>query len=293
MTGVAPSGANDLSIYVKSRGGSPWLPYGAPSGLPFFLLLLLLILPTPTHPLGEFTPATARSAGMGDAYVGLASGAEAVAWNPGGVPMGARVSTAIGYDQPFQMRVLEQATGLAAVTIGRIGVGVLRRDSRVPGVTESTSGAVVGVRVGRVGVGIGVRAVRFGTAGRSPRSWVAFDLGLHAAGETVRVGMTGRNVTGNAIDVLSQGGAIGVAVSWGPTTVTVDVQKEAGTETGGGVGLERAVSRSGWIRFGIGGYPERLTLGVGVRRGGLSFDYGILYHTILGFSHRASLGFGR
>lgn len=259
----------------------PWLTTVAAS--------LLLLLPTPTHAIGEFLPVGGRSAGMGDAYTALADGAEGLFWNPAAVATSG-INAVAGYDLPFQIADLETAMGSAAIGIGRFGVGVTHHGSRIG---TSQSGLLVGMRVKDIGAGVRIRQIQHRVDETRSRQWVVWDLGVLVGGDGIYVGMVGFNAGGKRTGILGHGGAVGLAVTRAATTVTIDVQKEAGTPTGGGVGLELDVHPSVKFRLGIGGYPERITLGLGVLRAGAVIDYGISYHTVLGSSHRASIGFRR
>jgi hypothetical protein len=253
-------------------------------------LLLFLSIPSTTHAIGEFIPSGGHSAGMGDAFVALAHGAEGLFWNPGAVSMGDGLSAAAGYDRPFGISELETVSGAGRVRFGRIAAGITHQGAAEIG--ESSTGAIVGVRVKEVGVGVQVRHVRYDL--NVGHSWTVFDLGVVIESKTgIRVGMVGWNAGGSHTGILGHGGMIGVAVTRSGNTITVDVQKEVGTPTGGGVGIEWQVHRDVAIRIGVGGHPERMTLGMGVTQMGATFDYGILYHTVLGLSHRASMSVSR
>jgi hypothetical protein len=127
-----------------------------------------------------------------------------------------------------------------------------------------------------------------------PRQWAVFDLGVLIVSPTgIGVGLVGLNVGGTKTGILGQVGMVGLAVTREATTVTIDIQKEAGTATGRAAGVEDRLNKRARIRLGIGGHPERLTLGFGVLSVGAEIDYGILYHTVLGLSHRLSVSYSR
>jgi len=231
---------------------------------------------------------------MGDAYVGLAAGGEGVFWNPGSVAMGRRISAMVGYDRPFGLSEFDTVSGASALRIGVVGIGLQYQGMQASALMETTSGLVLGLRVNAVGTGLRFRSVQAQVSGRAPRQWVVADLSVLIVSSTgVQVGLVGHNVTGKKVGVLGQGGMGGLGVTWGTTTIALDVQKEAGTPTGSAFGIEFRPSEIGRIRFGVGGHPERLTMGLGVRKSGAEFDYGIWYHTVLGLSHRMSISFTR
>lgn len=246
------------------------------------------------HALGEFAPAGARSAGMGDAYVGLAEGAEGLLWNPGSVSMGKMRSALVSYDRPFGIPELESVAAAFVIRHGRAALGVHHQGFHAATFSEVSNSLVTGWRVRHVGVGLRLRFIQTRAGRGAGHDWLVFDLGLRIDNSKgIGVGMVGWNVGGTKTGILGQGGMVGLAVTKASTTLTVDVQKEAGTATGGAVGVEFRVSASGRIRLGVGGHPERLTLGVGVRKTWMEIDYGILYHTVLGFTHRVSVAFSR
>jgi len=200
----------------------------------------------------------------------------------GAVAIGDGVSSLAGYERPFGLRELETVSGVGSLRFGRVGVGVSYQGSQV---AESESAVTAGIRVKEVGVGVRVRQVQY-----ADRRWPVFDLGLLIVGRNgIPVGLVGRNTGGSQTGILGHGGMVGMSVTRDRMTFAIDVQKEAGTPTGGAVGLEIRVSAIAAIRAGVGGYPERLTLGLGVRCGLAEIDYGILYHTVLGFSHRVAI----
>ena len=182
----------------------------------------------------------------------------------------------VGYDRPFGLSELDTVSGASALRIGRVGIGVQYQGMQASALMETTSGLALGLRVNAVGTGLRFRSGLAQVSGRAPRQWVVADLGV------LIVSSTGIQV-----------GLVGLAVTWGTTTIILDIQKEAGTPTGSAFGIEFRSSEIGRIRFGVGGHPERLTMGLGVRMTGAEFDYGILYHTVLGLSHRVSLSFTR
>ena len=262
--------------------------------LKWSLLVLVTLEPSPTHALGEFIPAGARSAGMGDAYVGLAEGAEGLLWNPGSVSMGGIQSAMVSYYQPFGIPELESVAAAFVIRYGSGALGIQHQGLTTTTFSEASNSLVAGWRVAGVGAGLRMRFIQTRASGRVGHDWVVFDLGLLIrSSRGIGVGMVGWNIGGTKTAILGQGGMVGLAVTRATTTLTVDVQKEAGTATGGAVGVAIQVSTFGQIRLGVGGHPERLTLGVGVRKAGAEIDYGILFHTVLGFTHRASVAFSR
>jgi hypothetical protein len=280
-------------------GGRRWLTYVTASRFGYsstvrFSVILLLLTSVPVHPIAEFSPGGSRSAGMGDAYVGWAAGAEGLLWNPGSVATGTTISAMVGYDRPFEIEELETVSVASILRFGRMGIGLQHQGLQASALVESVNGMTLGLRVKEVGGGLRLRYISSQVEGRRSRNWTVYDLGIlirSTAG--ISVGLVGLNVTGKSTGILGQGGMVGLAVTREATTVTVDVQKEAGTATGGAAGVEYRLSELARIRLGIGGHPERLIMGFGVKGIGAEIDYGILYHTVLGLSHRLSLSYSR
>ena len=179
----------------------PWLLTTAPLGL--FWLILVTAMISQVHALGEFIPAGARSAGMGDAYVGLAAGGEGVFWNPGSVVTGSRFSAMVGYDRPFGLSELDTVSGASALRIGRVGIGVQYQGMQASALMETTSGLALGLRVNAVGTGLRFRSGLAQVSGRAPRQWVVAGLGVLIVSSTgIQVGLVGHNVTGKKVSVL-------------------------------------------------------------------------------------------
>ena len=88
-------------------------------------------------------------------------------------------------------------------------------------------------------------------------------------------------------------GVVGLVWDKPRVTIAVDIQKEAGSPTGGGIGVEFRPYQILSIRLGAGSYPERMALGIGITRGRAAIDYGILVQTVLGYSHLAPLSYSR
>lgn len=263
--------------------------------LPCLSAILLFCIP-PTHAAFEFRPVGAQAAGAGDVGTGMAAGAEGLFWNPAAVAWGTGASAFGGYDRPFGLKDLETQAVSGAVRLKRLGLGATYQGYGFALYREQIFGLVVGVRISRrAGLGLSVRRLQVAVSGRSPRRWTAFDLGFRALlNDRVFAGATAWNAGGTRTGMLGQGGAFGLGVHIAPDlTLLADVQKEAGLPTGGGVGLAWDVASALVFRTGIGGRPERLSAGVGVRRARLSIDYAAVWHTVLGLSHRVSLSMGR
>jgi hypothetical protein len=82
----------------------------------------------------------------------------------------------------------------------------------------------------------------------------------------------------------------GVAVRAGPDIwLFGQVEKETGRATGGGAGVRWRVTPTVELRAGAGDQPERLSGGLGLRRGWLQVDYAALQHSLLGLTHRVSI----
>ncbi|GEM_PF-1163956 len=256
--------------------------------------VLFVIHPLTTQAAFEFQPIGAHTAGAGDVGVALAVGASGMFWNPAAMAWGKRVSVFGAYDRPFGMAELATQALSAGVRAGRHGVGARYTGFGFELYREQVFGLVYGVRVSQsAGLGVGMRALQVTAVGFPGRQWVVFDLGLRVRlNKGVFLGVAARNAGGVRTALLGQGGAVGVGVEVLPTVMVVaDVQKEANLAIGAGIGLLFLAHPTLVLRTGAGSRPERLSAGFGVQKGGLSVDYAILWHTVLGVSHRASITF--
>jgi hypothetical protein len=138
---------------------------------PYILLLTFVngtLVDVPmVHAIGEFTPGGSRAAGMGDAYVGWAAGAEGVLWNPGSVATGETMSAVLGYDRPFEIRELETVSVASVLRLDRLGFGFQYQGTQVSTLSESTRGMTIGLRIKEVGGGVRVRHIETRVPGRS------------------------------------------------------------------------------------------------------------------------------
>jgi len=260
------------------------------------VLWLTLAWTAPVAAALAFEPTGARAGGMGDAFSAVAGGAEVVFWNPAALAWSVRTECVATVGRPFGMAELQaHALGLArsagpgAMGLGYRGMGCeLYREQCV------ALGWAVALRK-QWGLGLRLRWAGAHVLGGNPRRWGLVDLGVQLRVRSgLSLGMWGWNAAGTGVAALGQGGALGFSTPVGPSTVlTADVQKEAGLSPGYGVGLEHRVCRALVLRMGAGGQPERLCAGAGVRRGSLVVDYAASYHTVLGVSHRVSLGYAR
>ena len=292
---------------VEKKHGSrfnPWLRNGAWCGLlvmrigfaGFYGLLCVSVAPVQADGAFEFQAVGARAGGLGDTFVGWAAGVDGVFWNAGALAWGEGVSITGGYERPFGIDVLDaNAFGTVAST-GRAAIGLSYQDYGFSLYRERIVGLAFGHRVvSRLGLGLRIRRLLLSVAGGAKRSWTAFDLGARMVlGAQVMLGLAAWNAGGQSVDVLGQGGMVGVGFEVAPDlALLVDVRKEAGRSTGVSVGMEYSLARRVMLRLGAGGPAERFSMGAGVAHRGFRIDYATLYHTVLGLSHRVSLTLGR
>lgn len=259
-------------------------------------LVVILSTPAPMRAAFEFQPIGARAGGMGDTFAGCAEGAEGLFWNPASVAWTVGVEAMGGYERPFGMAALETEAFGIVLSVGKGGVGLSYLGYGFSLYLEQTVGLTYGVALSsRFGVGVTVRGIQVSVAEVGRRRWTAFDLGIRAyLTEGVVWGLSAWNVGGVKVGQLGQGGMSGVGVEVAPGAVLlVDVRKEAGLPTGTSVGVEYRYGDGLALRMGAGGRPERLSVGVGVKRGVFTVDYAAVYHTVLGLSHRVSVSVGR
>ena len=255
-------------------------------------LVLVVALRTPIHAAFAFRPVGARAGGMGDTFAALAEGAEAVFWNPGAIARAKGTELTAGYERPFGMGELAlQSIGAVmplprgAVGIGYVGHGFSLYREQTVGLTYACGLS------SRLALGAAVRTMHLSVEGLEGHRWAAFDLGARARlSETVSLGLSAWNVSGQAAGVLGQGGMAGIGFAAAPgVTAVIDVRKEAGTPTSVSAGLEYSAGDRVLLRTGAGSGPERLSLGLGLIRRWLQIDYAAIHHNVLGVSHRVSL----
>ena len=256
---------------------------------------VLLLFHPPAWSAFEFRPVGARSGGLGDTFVGLASGAEGVFWNPGSVGLGRGLRAVGGYERPFGMAELETQVLGVVVPLGRHALGFSYQGYGFVLYRERAVGVTYGYAFSkRLGLGVRVRGLQVVVAELKDRRWTVFDLGIQARLRAdLILGLAAWNASGKAVGVLGQGGLLGVGVAVGHDVwVLADVRKEAGTPTGAGMGLEYRFGSRAALRAGAGAHPERMAVGLGIGKGSVGVDYAAVWHAVLGVSHRVSVRFG-
>ena len=144
----------------------------------------------------------------------------------------------------------------------------------------------------RACLGVGVRRLAINLGDTPGRRWMAFDLGSDiAVTKTGRLSFWAWNAAGTATKHIGQGGAMGLSFNAADRIrISSEVSKESGYPTGLGVGIAYRPFNNVALRGGVGGRPERLSVGLGLVRGIWRVDYAAVHHTILGLSHRVSVG---
>lgn len=259
-------------------------------------LSVILLCPSAIRAAFEFHPVSAQAAGMGDTGTAMAAGAEGLFWNPAAAAWAEKASAFGGHNRPFGLKEMETQALSAAGRLGRVGLGATYQGYGFALYREQVFGITIGVRVSRrAGLGLSVRSLHLTTAGQPARRWTAFDLGFRILlNDRLFAGATAWNAGGTRTRIIGQGGAFGLGMHIAPDlALLVDIQKEAGLPTGGGAGLAWEIAPALVLRTGIGGRPERLSAGAGLRQRQLAIDYAAAWHTVLGLSHRVSLSIGK
>ena len=257
------------------------------------LLVVLLSHDRAADSAFEFKPLGAQAGGLGDAFSAMCDGADAVLWNPASVAGAGGLSFASGLDRAFGLVELDTHSLAVAWCGGRIGIGLGVTGFGFEAYGERSLRTVVAWRVtdrARLGAGVRWLAMDLGDAPR--RRWAAFDLGSDVAvTRTSRLSFWAWNAGGTATKHIGQGGAMGL--SFEPADrirISAEVSKEAGHPTGLGIGIAYRPFGKVALRGGVGGRPERLSIGIGLPKGIWRVDYAAVHHTILGLSHRVSVG---
>ncbi len=249
---------------------------------------VILSYPLCLHAAFEFQPVGAKAAGVGDAGTALTTGAEGLFWNPAAVAWGSRMSLFCGYDRPFGMTTLStQALGMA-LHLNHHGLGFTYQGYGFSLYKERRFGCTYGLRISQAGLGIAVRTLQMALRNEPNRQWVVFDIGLRVnIHPHIHIGAVAWNMGGKQVAILGQGGAVGIAATTIPhITVLIDIQKEAGLPTGASGGITYMPASQLTLRVGIGSRPERLTAGTGIHLKHITLDYAVIYHAVLGLSHR-------
>ena len=240
----------------------------------------------------EFHPVGAQATGVGGVGVAHINGAEGLFWNPASVVFGKKSALFAAYDRPFDLAALESQAVAGAIQWKRHGLGGTYEGFGSELYREQAFGGVYGYRISHhVGIGVQVRALALTVAGRKPRQWIVFDLGLRLQlNDSVQWGVVAWNTSGVRTGILGQGGALGLATHLGEDAdLFASIQKEAGMPTGFGVGIQHNMVSVLMLRVGVGSQPERFSVGFGLQHKWLKVDYAGIWHTVLGMSHRLSL----
>jgi len=244
---------------------------------------------------------------MGGAFGAIAEGPSSLLWNPAGLGMPARTEVNLNYVALFEGSNLSEvsASHSFAKSFG-IGADIIRFS--LPGITmrdtaNNITGETADNRTALV-IGAGYQATnktRFGLAakminqeiGGVSGSALDFDIGAQTIINRFRFGVQLQNMLTAGIsrsggeENLPRGIRVSAAVKvFNPVLVVVDVvnNNPGYTELRSGIEyspIELCALRAGWD-------GNFLTLGGGVMYHDIGFDYAVIKHDILGFSHRIS-----
>ncbi len=253
------------------------------------------VIPLPLPASFESHPITARSGGTADTYLALSTGVQGLSLTPAALSTISTLELTAAYERPFALSPLETQAISVAIPLRKAAIGLQYQSYGFSLYTEDTFAASLGYNLGRrLGLGLSVRSLRVSVEGLTSHSWIVFDLGVRGQFRNkLEWGLASWNVSGTQVAILGQGGVAGIAVEAAPSVwLLIDVRKESGTPTGVGAGLEYRWKKPITLRLGAGGQPERLSFGIGIRKGKIQVDYAGIYHMVLGVTHRVFLTFG-
>lgn len=275
----------------------------------FLLSCLISVSALHAQEAGAFLvlPMSARAGGMGDSFTALPDDPLGVYYNPAGIVFLKRQSVALvhhiylqdisgntmAYVSPFK----NWAVGFAPTIFSMKEEPVYDSLGNDTGDKFTYKKTIIPVaaayRRGNWGLGLAVKSYREEIDGDTAGTTV-FDVGAIYRLAALRFGLSAQNFGGTIYDYeVVKVQRLGAAYEAGRYLFAADIKKEgeAGTalSAGGAVSLTDGVKvRGGWrLKEEFGG----LTFGLGLERGGLSFDYAFLSYGDFGATHKAGLSF--
>lgn len=187
--------------------------------------------------------------------------------------------------------VLNTTFGTIGISMHRFGYSLYRELTGTLGYARMFDNVSVGIAANIYTVSI----ERYGSA-----STLGVDVGLHVRLlDALRWGVVVRNINapviGTARAKLPQEYVVGVAfVPNAQTRLTFDVQKETASEPSPRFGFEYWPVEPVAFRAGFSDEPSEVAGGLGIRYSAVQFDYAIVHHQELGWTHvgSVSLRFG-
>jgi hypothetical protein len=244
----------------------------------------------------EQSGASARAKALAGAYTGISDDAWAIFYNVGGLTQLHNDEVSFFYaPQLFGLSELSTGIGAAAfrTSFGTIGFGVrkygydlYREISGTLSYATNVSGISAGVSINYQTVSIS----RYGSA-----HTISIDIGtLVPISQHIRWGVSAKNINaatiGGAREKLPQTFAAGVLYS--PLTdlfLSVDFNTETGFDPSTRFGFEYNIIDAIALRAGYTEVPSEITGGLGVRYSRFRFDYAVVSHQDLGWTHEVSI----
>ncbi len=262
-------------------------------------IVVLLIVSIQTAFSGfELRSNDARSAALGGAMTGMTENGWSLLVNPAGMGYFEGSEVDISFTpQPFGIAGLSDI-GFAAISktaIGSIGIGVQRFGNTLyrelttsVGYARDLNGFGVGIALHRYSVTI----ERYGSA-----STLGIGCGIQVRFlSALRWGISLHNMNaptiGMAQEKLPQQFQVGVAyLPEVNVRFTFDVHKQTAAEFSLRCGVEYVVLSAIALRAGFSEEPSEISGGFGTQFSSFQFDYGMTYHSVLGWTHRGALSF--
>ena len=261
-------------------------------------IIVLLIVSIQTAYSGfELRSNDARSAALGGAMTGMTENGWSLFVNPAG--MGHFDGSEVDFSFSPQLfgiaglsdigfaAVSKTAIGSIGIRVQRFGNTLYRELTTTIGYARALDGFGVGIALHRYSVTI----ERYGSA-----STLGVDLGIQVRFlHSVRWGISLHNVNaptiGAAKEKLPQQFQAGVVYLPDQNLrFTFDAQKQTAAEFSLRCGVEYALSVI-TLRAGFSEEPSEISGGFGIQLSSLQFDYGMTYHSVLGWTHRGSISF--
>ncbi len=252
----------------------------------------------------------ARALGMGKAYGAAAEGHDALFWNPAGLGSPYQTGLRMSHVTLFEGASISEFSaahafrrpwglGFSAVQFNMSGA--TRRDAfnnQLGDITDSSTAFLLGLGAHpweRITIGTTQKIIRRKVDDISASAWDA-DIGISARFGRFRLGFESQNLLGSKLerdggyDKLPRTQRIGGAFTAGGFLLSADMVCEENLSPEIRSGLEYDFFNILALRAGYDGNDP--TFGGSLSSYGLSLDYAILKHEVLGISHRISLRVG-
>jgi hypothetical protein len=262
---------------------------------PVLLALFLAVSSLPALGAFEFDSRTAAERGCShpDA-LGLVPGSASPIYHPSHAAACEGVAGTSGY-RPFGLAGIGVLDARVRLALGgkRIGLNVAYSGLAAPGYGERVLSASVGFSRGRLWLQPGLRLGQTVAPGGYGGHALIFDFLTYAyVNPAIRVSFEAGNAFASALN--AQGGGIpsrlgagiGYAISRS-VACGFRVEKENGLRTALRTGIEWKPASGFFVRLGSCTFPRELSVGLGLRIGGLGLDFSTTANLDLGTTHAA------